>query len=405
MPRSLVASLALWLYTIAPAGAQTVLTLEDAVARARAQSGAAVVARARVAEGEALRLDAAARFRENPIIEGNVGPRSSPATRTTDVDLGFSQLFETGGQRRARMAAVEATVERQRAEVAQVERESAVAAASAFLDGLAADARVQLAQRAREVSRAFLDATERRYAAGDINAIDLNLARIDGARTAATLASAQAEAAAALGTLRALLRISAEESIELRGSLDAAAPPPIAALEATIDRRPEFAVLSAELQEAEAQLRLGRALGKPDLGFRIGFEREQSDTIVLGGLAVTLPAFQRGQSALAGGAARAGRVRLERETLLQTTQTQLRSAYAAYRQRAALADALERDALATVTDNENLAQRSYDAGEIGLMDLLLIRRDGLDTRTAVIDRRLDAARSRLQVDFIAGVLR
>jgi cobalt-zinc-cadmium efflux system outer membrane protein len=64
-----------------------------------------------------------------------------------------------------------------------------------------------------------------------------------------------------------------------------------------------------------------------------------------------------------------------------------------------------RDALPAVIDNESLAQRSYDAGEMSLMDMLLIRRDALDTRTAVIERRLDAARSRVAVDLAAGVLR
>jgi hypothetical protein len=41
---------------------------------------------------------------------------------------------------------------------------------------------------------------------------------------------------------------------------------------------------------------------------------------------------------------------------------------------------------------------------MNLMDLLLIRRDAVDTRLALIDRRLEAAQSRVTVDFIAGVI-
>jgi len=41
---------------------------------------------------------------------------------------------------------------------------------------------------------------------------------------------------------------------------------------------------------------------------------------------------------------------------------------------------------------------------MNLMDSLLIRRDAIDMRLTIIDRRLDAARSRLAVDFAAGVL-
>ena len=52
-------------------------------------------------------------------------------------------------------------------------------------------------------------------------------------------------------------------------------------------------------------------------------------------------------------------------------------------------------ALPSVEDNETLARRSYDAGELGLLDYLTIRRDALQVRTAVIDRRLEAAQRRI----------
>ena len=68
-----------------------------------------------------------------------------------------------------------------------------------------------------------------------------------------------------------------------------------------VDQRPDFTALAAEGREADAQAQLGRALRRPDLGVRVSYEREERDTIVLGGLSVTLPAFQRGQGTLAAG--------------------------------------------------------------------------------------------------------
>jgi cobalt-zinc-cadmium efflux system outer membrane protein len=152
-------------------------------------------------------------------------------------------------------------------------------------------------------------------------------------------------------------------------------------------------------------MRLGRAFRRPDLGFRLNYEREQFDTIFLGGLTVTIPAFQRGQGTLAAGLARKSRVRTELEATRQAALSEVRTVYQVHAQRVQLAEALTRDALASVVDNESLARRSYDAGELNLMDVLLIRRDALETRTTVVDRRLDAALSRLQVDFASGVLR
>ena len=104
------------------------------------------------------------------------------------------------------------------------------------------------------------------------------------------------------------------------------------------------------------------------------------------------------------GVARASRARTEAEVVRQTAVAELRTAFAVYEQHAALSAALEKDAAPSLADNETLARRSYEAGEMNLMDSLLIRRDAVDTRLTIVDRRLDAARSRLTVDFIAGVI-
>ena len=404
MSRVVVSVALYWLASAVPASAQVVLTLPETIARAHDQAGAVAIARARIVEAEAGVIEASARFRDNPLIEGAAGPRTGSGRRGADVELAVSQQFETGGQRRSRIAGARAAVERQRAEGQQSVRLVVFDAASAFLDAVAATERLRIAEGAETIARELLNATERRFALGDIAAIDVNLARIDAARSTATLVSARADLTAAVGSLRALLRIPATEPIELRGSLDQPPPPPMERLEALVEGRPEFAMLQAEIREAEAQAQLGRALSRPDLGFRVAYAREDSDTIVLGGLTVTLPAFQKGQGALAAGVAKANRARTETEIARQAALVDLRTAYAVYEQHAALSAAFEKDAAASLADNETLARRSYEAGEMNLMDSLLIRRDAIDTRLTIIDRRLDAARSRLTVDFAAGVI-
>jgi cobalt-zinc-cadmium efflux system outer membrane protein len=388
-----------------PARAQTILTYEETAARAREQAGAVVVARARILEAEAELVNASIRVRDNPIIEGSAGPRTGPGGRSTDLDVGISQQFETGGQRGARIAGAQAAIDRRLAEVDEARRASVFAAGIAFLDGIAAGERLRIAEEGDTVSRELLNTTERRYALGDIAAIDVNLARIDAARSAAALRAARAGFTEAVGRLRARLRLPAGEPIELRGSLDRPAPAPLASLRVMIDERPDFVALRADAREADAQIQLGRALQRPDLGFRVGYEREEADDIVLGGLTITLPAFQRGQGTVAGGSARASRARLELETARQTAIADLETAYALHQQRATLAATLVSEAVPSLDDNQNLARRSYEAGELNLMDLLLIRRDALETRTLMIDRRLEAARSRVEIDYLAGVLR
>ena len=385
--------------------AQTVLTLEETIARTRNQAGPVAVARVRVAEGEADLIDVSPRFRENPIVEGATGPRTGNGARSTEVELSVLQPVETGGQRRARMATAQATIERLRAEVLQASRTSVFEAASAFLAGVAATERLQITEEGDRVARDLLNSTERRYAFGDVAAIDVNLARIEASKASAALVSARADLTEAVGTLRVALRLPPDEPIELRGSLELPAPPVVDALVATIDQRPEFAILQAEERSGLAQSALGRALRSPDVGFRLAYERDQLDNIFLGGLTLSFPAFQRGQGILARGVAQSNTARMQTAVTRDRIIAEVRTAYAVYEQREALSTALRTSTAGALADNEQLARRSYETGEMSLMNYLLIRRDVLDTRLTVIERRLDAAVSRLAVDFAAGVLR
>lgn len=76
-----------------------------------------------------------------------------------------------------------------------------------------------MAEGADAIARELLNVTERRFALGDIAAIEVNLARIDAARSTAALVAARADLTGAAGRLRALLRIPANEPIELRKPL------------------------------------------------------------------------------------------------------------------------------------------------------------------------------------------
>lgn len=405
MYRVLVTTAALLCSVPSVSRAQAVLTLEDVVSRARAGAATVAIAQARVREAEAAALTASARFRDNAIFDVAAGPRRSAGVATTDLDVGFSQQFETGGQRRARIDAATSAVAVAEALVVRASREAVFRGASAFLKAIAATERVRIAEEADAVGRDVLSATERRYAAGDIAAIDLNLARIEGARVAGALRRARADLLEAVGELRVLLRMPAGQPVELRGSLAVRPLSPRDTLRESVARRPEFVALEAEGREADAELRLGQAMRRPDLGLRLGYAREQTDTVVLGGLTVTLPASQRGHGAIAAAGTRASRLRLELETGRESALAELDAAIAVHQERLEAADELTSQALPSVVDNEALARRSYDAGEVSLMDFLLIRRDALDTRTALVERRLEAALSRLRIDYLSGVLR
>jgi len=60
--------------------------------------------------------------------------------------------------------------------------------------------------------------------------------------------------------------------------------------------------------------------------------------------------------------------------------------------------------LPSLAENENLAKRSYEEGEIGAAELLLIRRDSLETRLVYVNDLLEAKLAEIELQFRVGVL-
>ena len=133
-------------------------------------------------------------------------------------------------------------------------------------------------------------------------------------------------------------------------------------------------------------MRLGLSFSKPEYGVGVRYSREEGDQIVLGGMTVTLPMFSKGQEQRAVGSARAARLRAELDAARTRVQLEVRAAFDAYNRRLAAVRVLEADAIPGLDENEQLTTRSFEVGQLGLPELLLIRREILDTRSQYLGR-------------------
>ena len=196
------------------------------------------------------------------------------------------------------------------------------------------------------------------------------------------------------------------ESLTITGDLrEHGAYDQTALLARSVEERPDFQALQAELHEAEADVRLGEGFKWPDLGVGTRYRRDTGESVYQGGLKITLPVFSRGQELRATGTARASRIHLEIEALRNAVQHEVSSSFATYESRVEASGELEHGALPSLADNESLAKRSYEEGEIGVAELLLIRKEMLDTRLAYVNSLLEAKLAEIELQFRAGVLR
>jgi cobalt-zinc-cadmium efflux system outer membrane protein len=103
--------------------------------------------------------------------------------------------------------------------------------------------------------------------------------------------------------------------------------------------------------------------------------------------------------------ARARRLELELEAARRAVLTEVRSAFEVYEQQRAAVEELEQNALPVLETNESLSRESYEAGQISLAELLIVRREILETRSDYLSRVADVAISAADLEASAGVLK
>jgi cobalt-zinc-cadmium efflux system outer membrane protein len=377
--------------------------LGQVLARAREQAPQIVSARLAIEEARGRLSGASVRLQSNPQIDAALGNRNGSDTRTTDFELGLGQSFEPSARRSARIAGANAAIAQSSAELDEVTRTVLRQAASAYYRAVYASDRIRLLTTTYELASAVYATADRRFKVGDIAVLDVNLARGSLARVRAEREGAEAAKALALGELRQLLGL--DGPVDVEGSLSKPDERDVNAALLAAGQRPEIRVLEAGIQEAEAELRLGESFSRPEYGVGVRYAREEGDQIVLGGLAVTLPFFSKGQEQRAIGSARAARLRAELDAARMRIAAEVRASFDAFERRLAAVNVLEADVIPGLDENEQLTTRSFDVGQIGLPDLLLIRREILETRLQYLDALLEAALARTDLDASSGILR
>jgi cobalt-zinc-cadmium efflux system outer membrane protein len=388
-----------------PARAQdTPLTLQDVLIRARERAPQIVSARLAVDEARSRLAGARLRTPSDPEIAAGLGNRTGADMRWTDVDLGIGQAFEPSSRRAARIDGANAEIAASTADVDALTQTILHDAAATYYRALHAVARASLLDDAIGLASAVYTSADRRFRAGDIAVLDVNIARASLARLRAEREEADAVRTRSLGDLRQILGL--EGDVAVAGSLETSGDVTDLndALQAAA-ARPELRALEAAMAGAEATVRLGASFLKPDYGVTFRYSREEGDRILFGGMTITLPVFARGQEQRAAGSARAARLRADLAAARTRVRIEVRTAFEILQRRQTALHLLEADVLPGLEENVQLTTRSFDAGQIGLPELLVIRREILDTRAQYLDALLEAALAYIDFESSAGLLR
>jgi len=378
------------------------LTLEEALALARKSAPRVLAARALAPEVDGERAEATIYPRFNPTIEAAIGPRFKGVDATPAISVEYMQVLGLGGGVSARIAALDAKLDRTKAEGEGTTQGVQRAVALAFVRTLWANERLKLAEDQALLAKETATTTDQRLVAGDSTRLEVNVAKLGIGRAAAELKDTEALRDSYHGELRLLLGLGYATPLSLQGSLGEIGKAELGAMLARAKERPELLAIASELKEAEADASYADALSYPDLGIGLRFEHEDKDTnTAMGVLSLSLPFFDHGQGLGARAEAKKRRAQNDLQQRTAELPIEIRRAFEVFQRRREAA--MMFDGAAGFGENLELASKGYKAGETDLAELLLLRRELIEAKRSHTDRLLAAREAEIELRAAAGV--
>lgn len=392
----------------------TSLSLEQAFLRAEQQNPdlrRALAQRAAV-EGEAA--DARGLLRNNPELSLERTRRTVPqAGLTSDIQrewmVGIAQTVEIAGQQgyrrqaaRQELDALDASIEEARLRLrGEVERR--------FVQVLSLQERAATEQSSLKTIEDTALAIKKRVTAGEDSRLDGNLAQVEAVRARNQIGSLQEQVIQARAELGTILQLPPGQLPEAIGLLDV--PTPDYTLEKLLEQsanRPQLRVLDHREQAATHRLSLEHAARYPDVTMGISTAREGAsdarERITRLTLSLPLPLFRNNASGIGRASTDLTQAQIERQSAIRDTGADINAMWQKLQSQIVRMNALRLSALPALEENQRLSLKSLQAGEIGLMQLLLVNRQVLDGRRDLIDAETELRMTRIALQQAAGWL-
>lgn len=401
------------------AGAQAVgpapLTLAEVLRLAETASPAVLSRQAQLSAAEGARREAASPLFNNPELSlqrnsNRVRQSPLPDDRYGGTSVGLSQTIEIGGQPSKRRQAAAAGLDALRAEIDEARRQARADAAVRFHAVLVAQRKLRVEERSVELFDGSAQAVAKRRGAGEDTRLDANVALVEAERARNALAIAREHVLDARGELAAVLQLPPSVVPEIAGELslptsDAHAYE-LEQLLASAQALPRHRAIAAREDAARARLGLERAARTPDVtvGLTVGRDgpgaaRERVTTL---SISLPLPFFKRNDAAIGQATTEVTQAEVERTSTLRDTQAQVRRLWSRLASQGERLQRLQRAMAPASADNQQLAAKSRQAGQIGLLDQLIVNRQALDAERDLNDALADYHATRIELEHAAG---
>lgn len=361
----------------------------------------------------------------NPTLDFEAGTGAlTGSSSENSLALGLSQEFLLAGKRDKRLTIAERELDMYRWQLADRERLLRDEVKTAFYDALLAKERVALANRSIALNKQLLDVTRERLAAGDIPELEMNLVKVELARSEGAridVAKAMLQNQSRLWTLMGL---SIGNHSAISGKLDAdisMAKPLVDLKQLAMSNRPDIKMLAAEKSRGEADITLAQAESVPNLTAGLVLRRDTT-SMEIGGLegkdtaytmgvklSMPLPVFDRNQAGIQEAMAKKNSSETRLTAATRTAEREIETAYASFQNAATVLSLYKADIIPQLEENLKLTQEAYRLGEVGILAVIQEQKKFFEVSDgyllAMHDRQaaLVKLESAVAADLIGGV--
>jgi len=341
-------------------------------------------------------------------LEGeNLTPSSgSQSGNEMQNTLRLSQLIELGGKRRSRLREAQFDREATRWDYEVKRLEVLKLTSTSFIDALAAQRNVQLAEEGLAIAEAAVPVTQKRVEAGKASEVELvrtntavATARIELEQAKRELQTARLNLAAQWGEKKAIFPT-------VMGNLEQVRElPPLESLNAKLHGNPNLAKWITERQKRQATLNLVRAEAKPDLTLQAGPRVIASNPIevtFVAGFSIPLPLWNRNQGRIAEAEANVAKVADERAAAETRAYADLNEAYQTLARAAEEARILRETALPGAKTAVDQITEGYSTGRFSQLDVIDAQRSYNETRTQYVRALAAYHKAQAQIDALTA---
>lgn len=392
------------------ARAAPLLDLQQALQIAARQSPALRNARAEVQALEAQSGEADALLWNNPELSAGVDRRRLPDNaRATEWNVGLAQTLELAGQPRHRREAARQELAAAREAFGEVHLQLRTDVTQRFTRVAALQERLAAEEALLKLVEDLAGIVRKRLQAGEDTRLDANLAAVEADRARNQLGQLREALIEARRELAAVLQLPADQLPQAAGGIPALQPAyTLAQLLSRVAERPLLKSLRHREGAARSRLSLERAGAYPDLTLGIGSGREgpggERETVVGLSASLPLPLFKRNRASIGRAAADLTTAQIEREATERDARSTLVALWERLRSQRERATLLRDVTLPRLEENQRLARRSFEVGQIGTAEVLLATRQLIEMRRDTIEAQAELASTMVQIEQTAGWL-